>query len=213
MSTATAKRAPKNGPQSRYTNIKTARDPATGRATPPEKSRLNAVTRICAIEIENPSDPGSVERITATVNTSVDTLEAERSRRGISEAAYRTGRVLQAVFERSRGHRRASGNWLNEASRSDPAMAQTAAMIYAIEDARRCLELKQNMVDAVGQIDARLVEHVLADGWTYEECAVARGRDGERGRWYMGTRFRDALEALAESAPWAAVGKVGRQVG
>jgi len=195
---------PRPGPRSRKGTLSRydltgAREPANGRALPPRS--LNACTAVVAVPDPNPDPYGpGTERIRATVNRRVDILETERSAGRISDAAYGVGRIVQAVFERARGRPPAGG--FREGSRVDSAWAHDAAIVYALEDARKVLIYKERIRSALGLIDARLLEHLLGERMSYEDCAAARGRAGDRGQRYYAHRFRDALEALADA--WAA---------
>jgi hypothetical protein len=191
------RRSPRKGALSRY-DLAGAREPANGRARPPHAAPV--LTGRVAVP-----DPygGRDERLVATVNRRVDVLETERSAGRLSDAAYGVGRIVQAVFERARGIGPAPG-W-RERDRVDAAWVHEAAIVYALEDARKVQAHKERIRAALGMIDARLLEQVLGDRLTYAECAAARGRAGERGIAYYAARFRDALEALADA--WAARGR------
>jgi hypothetical protein len=145
-------------------------------------------------------------RIVATVNRRVDVLEDERSHGRISEAAYAVGRITQAVFERARNVAPSCG-W-KEGDRVDAAWAQEVKIVRALENARMVESYKKRIDDAfgpAGKLDARLLERILGDRMSYPQAAALQGKSGERGTSYIATRFRDALEALADA--WAAKGR------
>jgi len=195
------RRSPRKGALSRY-DLTGAREPANGRAMPPRSA--NVFTAVVAVPDPNPDPYGRRdERVIATVNRRVDILETERSAGRISDGAYAVGRIVQAVFERARGLGPAPG-W-RERDRVDAAWVHEAAIVHALEDARKLRAHKERIRSALGMIDARLLEQILGERLTYAECAAARGRAGERGVAYYAARFRDALEALA--GDWAARGK------
>ena len=196
-----ARRRPRRGALSRY-DLAGAREPANGRAFPPPS--VNACTAVVAVPDPSPDPYGPRdERVIATVNRRVDILETERAAGRISDAAYGVGRTVQAVFERARGLR-PSGGWTRR-DRIDAAWRHEIAIVQAIQDARRVRIYKERIRSALGMIDARLVERLLGDRLSYGQCAALQGKSGERGIAYVATRFRDALEALADG--WAAKGK------
>src|SRR5215211_4122603 len=181
-------------------NLAGARHPANGRALPPRSA--NAFTAVVAVPDPNP-DPaktsqGVLERVTATVNWRCDILEVELKQDLISEQAYAVGRVVQAVFERARGARSGGGCWAGGGDRVDAAWATEAAIVYALDDARKVVAYQERIRRDLGMIDARIIEAVLGDRKTYAQVAADRGRAGDQGRRYYAARFRDALGALAE---------------
>lgn len=196
MSTDPPNRPARKRPASRY-DLTGAREPASGRHQPPGRPQH----AFAAVAVPDPYDP-QAPRTIATANRRVDILEFERSARRISDAAYAVGRIVQAVFERARGLRPAGG-W-HVGDRVDVSWAHEAAIVYALEDARKLHIYKERIRAALGMIDARLLERVLGDRLSYSECAALQGKSGERGTSYVATRFRDALEALADA--WAAKG-------
>jgi hypothetical protein len=184
-------------PAGRY-DLAAAREPANGIARPPRSPNVDVA--IVAVP-----DPFSArERILAAANRRVDVLEDERSHGRISEAAYQVGRLVQAVFERGKGPRGAVAQW-TQGDRVDAAFAHEHAIVLGLDDARKIKAYLERLSNAVGMIDARLLRHLLGERMSFAECAAARGRAGERGARYYASRFRDALEVLAQR--WAAKGK------
>lgn len=139
-------------------------------------------------------EPGAA--ILATVNRRVDVLEDERSHGRISEAAYREGRVAQAVFERARGP--GSSNWSAE-TRVDAFTAKELSIIYALDSAARIQRLVDWLRGELGRIDANILQRVLGEQKSFGEVATLQGKSGDRGISYVAHRFRDALEALASA--------------
>ena len=152
--------------------------------------------------IADPMGDGE-QRILASVNRTVDVLEHDRSHHLISEAAYRTGRLVQGVLEYSRHI--GSSNWAG-ASRKDPAEVRDTHAQRMIDDGNRAQFWKARIRDRLGMIDMRLLQRVLGDGMSVADCAALDGKGGERGQRYVAARFRDALEDLAEA--WTAKGKI-----
>ncbi|WP_158811205.1 hypothetical protein [Beijerinckia sp. L45] len=143
------------------------------------------------------------ERLYASVNSRVDILEWERSHGHIGENAYRTGRLVQAIFERLGN---ISGtNWCG-ASRMDPSLARELNVIRSIDSAAKIQELMEKIRGRIGMIDTRLMRRVLGERLSYAECSALQGKGGgDRGTTYIAKRFREALEDLAES--WIGKGK------
>lgn len=151
--------------------------------------------------VEDPWGDGK-QRVFATVNRRVDILEDERSHKLISEAAYRTGRQVQQVFELAA--RVGGSNWGGD-SRSDPLHTQRSAISKAMERAGEILEMERRIRDRLGAIDTRLLARVLRDRMSFADCAALVGKPGSWGERFIKARFRDALEELAEA--WTAKGK------
>lgn len=184
--------------RARY-NLADARTPHRGFGRPPPSDNIR--TAIGAVV-----DPHDIdgERHQVRINRLVDVLEDERAHRRISEAAYVAGQQLMRVFGRARGPGNAS-NWAG-ASRVDAFVSKELAVIGGLDAARAITKLKRWLESGsvLGKIDGRLVGRILHEGKSYAECAALQGRAGDRGTRYIATRFRDALEALAEAQ--AAIG-------
>ncbi len=187
-------------PHGRYDgrSANTRLPPGGDLGTPP-KSR-NASTAIAAIA--DPMGDGE-QRILASINRIVDVLEHDRSHHLISEAAYRTGRLVQGVLEYSR--RIGGSNWAG-ASRKDPAEVRDTHAQRMIDDGKLAETWKARIRDRLGMIDMRLLQRVLGDGMGFADCAALEGKSGERGQRYVAARYRDALEDLAEA--WTAKGRI-----
>jgi hypothetical protein len=186
-------RGKKSRTSDRYNLINAAEPPGgvVGRAP----RSPNAFTALVAVEDPIPDSQGRHGRVLATVNRRVDILELERSHRRISARAYTVGRIVQAVFERSRGSS-ASSQW-GQGDRVDAEVAKELRIIRSIDNAHRVKEYVDSIRKAVGRIDANILQLVLGDGKTYADVAALRGRDGRQGTGYFAGRFRDALEDLA----------------
>jgi hypothetical protein len=192
---------PKAGPVSRYDGGYDARIPANGLARPVPSINV----RTAVVAIPDPLEPN--RRLKATVNRRVDILEQERSHKRITEAAYLTGRVAQAIFERASGAKSPS---FNPGDRIDTTLARELSVIMAIEDARTIAAYEKWIISVLGQIDARLLRSIIRDRRTFAQAAADRGRSSERGKAYFAERFRDALEQLAHAL--AARGKASAPI-
>ena len=151
--------------------------------------------------VEDPWGDGK-ERVFATVNRRVDVLEMERSHGRISEAAYRTGRTVQATFEKL--GRLPGCNW--EVAPGDRFTAQRSMVEQAMDRAGTIQKMVAAIQVRIGMIDTRLLRRVLGDRLSFAECAALQGKGGEKGQNYISRRFRDALEDLAEA--WTVKGRV-----
>lgn len=165
--------------------------PPGGKLGRPPRSR-NLDTTVAAVT--DPMGDGELRHL-ATVNRRTDLLEHERSHGLISEAAYRNGRIVQAVLERA--GRIGGSNWAG-ASRKDPAEVRDTHAQRLIDDGAVAETWRRRIRDRLGMIDARLIDRVLGEGLSYADCAALVGRAGDRGQRYMASRFRDALEELSE---------------
>lgn len=158
-----------------------------------------------ACVVVNVVDPmgNGLGRIQATVNRRVDILEKERSNNRLSEAAYLTGRILQEKFERASGI--GGSNWMG-ASKQDPMVQHELRVLAAVISAEDITKTMTRIRSRLGYMDARLIQRVIGDRMSFGQCAEVTGKNGERGAGYIGTRFREALEDLAES--WTARGAI-----
>lgn len=174
--------------------------PPAGRAKPSPHLR----TTLAAV-----ADPygNGKERLLVTVNRNVDVLETERSAGRIDEAAYQTGRIIQAVFERV--NKVGSSNWAG-GSRVDAASAHETAIAYAVENAALVNKTVARIEKAVGIVGCRFLRSILAEGLTFAQAAALRGQSGRHAGTYAGERFRAMLEDLAKE--WEAEGKSAAQI-
>lgn len=169
--------------------------PANGLAS--SRSR-NVPTTVAAVP--DPFDPRG--RIAVSVNRKVDALEWEHSHGRLSQAAYLTGRQVQAVLERAYCGRSAS-NWMG-GDRVDAYAVKEMQIITGLEKAETVKAYMEMITRSVGQIGARFLKAVLLEGLSYADLAKARGRDNEAGRSAAASQFRNLLEDL--SVDWSAVG-------
>lgn len=183
----------------RYRASQSVRLPANGLATAraPRQNR-NVSTTIGAV----PDPYADKEAIAVTVNRRVDLLEWEYSHGHLSEAAYRTGRIVQAVFERASG--RSQSSW-SLGDRVDAGMAKELQLLTALEKAETITAMMARIVKAIGQIGARFLRELLGEGRTYAQVAAMRGQSGDKAVTFVAKRFRNLLEDL--SVEWAAKGQ------
>jgi hypothetical protein len=62
---------------------------------------------------------------------------------------------------------------------------------------RRAVVDLKNARQALGPEGNKLIEDVLAKGWSIMQVSIDRKRTDERGRRYIGERFRECLKTLA----------------
>ena len=190
---------PRLAPVSRYDGSREKTwHPSEGLARMPASA--NADTTVAAVV--DPWGDGT-ERVLVTVNRRVDVLETERSHDRISDAAYNTGRLLQAAFERQ--GRVGGTNWAGT-SRRDPREVQREVMALLITNAHAINALLDQVRGHVGERNLRILRRVLGDRMSFEQCAAYEGKSGPRGQAFITESFRVALED-AVAAIQQAVGK------
>jgi hypothetical protein len=167
-------------------------------SAPPPNGRAATGDGLAAVA--DPLEPGA--RLQVSVNRRVDILEMERSQGLISNPAYLAGRFIMMLFERSRGARGGSAGPWREGGTSD-AWNYEAKLVRALNDAATVVRYSKSMAGLLGDYDMALVGDILGDGYTYEQCALRRGRHGARARGYLAQRFREALEQISlKLADW-----------
>lgn len=154
----------------------------------------SANVQVSVVAVPDPYTPD--RRVIAHVNRRVDILELERSRRAISEGAYRTGRELQHVLEARNRLGAASLDATSTITGEQKAGAMHGRLAHVIDTSAGYLDFVRTIV---GLADAALLARILGERKNYRDCAALWGRGGDRGGRYIAGRFRDALEALAES--------------
>ncbi len=193
------RQTPSLAPVSRYDGSReNTWHPSEGLGSMPPSA--NADTTVAAVT--DPWGDGR-ERVLVTVNRRVDVLETERSHDRISDAAYTTGRVLQAAFERQ--GRVGGSNWAGT-SRRDPREVQSEVMVRTISNAMELNVLMHHVRGYVGERNLRILRRVLGDRLSFAECASFEGKAGPRGQAFITESFRVALEDAV--AAIQAVGKV-----
>ncbi len=168
------------------------------RAAPGGRAAINARLRtVQPVEaaVDDPYGPG---RILVTVNRRTDILEMERSHSRISEADYRTGQIVQAMFQRM-GYAGLGAANLAGGSRGDPVEAVDRKLQHLFVSAKSVRAMMDGMTRHLGMIDTRLLRRILGDRMSYAQCAEFEGKSGERGERYVAQRFRDALKELAKA--------------
>jgi hypothetical protein len=141
-----------------------------------------------------------VAAVRAQINRRVDILEHERSHKRITAAAYRTGRVAQAVFERA--HLGGASTWA-EGSRVDTSRAKEMAIVRKLLNSRTIKAHLEWIRDVLGSTDAEVVRQVIGENRRYGEVRIPHphllGLDHGYSITIIAHRFRYALETLAAS--------------
>ena len=161
----------------------------------------DAEIQVGTAQADNPNDVGP-RKIEVQVNRRVDILMQERAGRHISEAAFLTGREIQATFEKTMLS--GGSNWTG-GDRVDAELAKERTMIRRIETAREVEVEMARLRGEVGDIGARFLRDILT-GMTFKDYAARRGHHGERAITDVAKRFRWSLEEISEAR--AARGKV-----
>jgi len=138
----------------------------------------------------------------ATINRRVDLLQQELANKRIDEAQFRTGRIVQAVFEKAMG-RVGGGGW-NIGGSSDAWTTHELAVIRGLETAEQVRAIQAKIERAVGMVGARMLRRLLVDRVSLQDYADERGKGSEHGRKMVAAQFRFLLEDVAEA--WAARG-------
>jgi hypothetical protein len=195
----------------RYTNRRNAALPATGVAQAPPSQQVR--TKLASVDDPFPARNG--DKLIATVNIRTDLLEQERANKRITPAAYLTGRILQAVFEKQ--GQVGSSNWRG-GDRVDAAVAHEKQIMAMLRNARLIDALMQRMIAKIGSHGTDFIRKLLTGERTFQSYAAheqqlqARRlglrtptKVGDRAITHVATRFRDLLEILADEL--AATGK------
>lgn len=180
--------------------------PPTGRydirdAAMPPGEQLGAPTAVRArhsriAAIQDPFDPN--RRLLATVNIRTDLLETEYAHGRITLAAHSVGREIQSKFERMT--QTGAGNQWNSGDRVDVYQQHEKHIVGKLELAREIEGYFAWARHVLGEFDCKLIRNLLGDSMSYGATALLHGKRGDRGARYIASRFRDALEALANEA-------------
>ncbi len=183
--------SPARGRYSRR-ELRDARVPANGVGSRPTSRRVS----LALVAIADPFDPAV--KLQATVNRRVDILEQEHAHNHITEAAYATGRKMQAVFEQA-GAGLGSSWGGGDGTRKVGGSAHEMAIGRRVEAAKAVTVMMAQVERLVGMVGARFLRQVIAEGATFASYAAARGKSGDRAVAQVAAHFRLLLEGLAES--------------
>ncbi len=167
-------------------------EPAAGYAPLP-RSKQNTAATIAIVAVTDAYD----ERRRVRALARIDLLDVERRAGYLTEAAFQTGREVEAMFERM--NRMTGGGQWSEGDRVDPATAAEVYTLMGIEGAMKVNAFLGWLLRHLGRPDTLLLWRVLGDRLTLQQAAVAAGRLDRRGYRYTMDRFRDALVVLADA--------------
>ena len=177
--------------------------PPTGRydlrdAAMPPGEQLGEPTAVRArhsrvAAIPDPFDPN--HRLLATINIRTDLLETEYAHGRITLAAHAVGRSIQSMFERMT--QTGAGNQWNSGDRVDVYEQHEKHIVAKIELAQKIVKEFNWIRRVLGELDCKIIRNLLGDRMGYGATALLYGKRGDRGARYIASRFRDALEALA----------------
>lgn len=196
----------------RYTSRREATLPSTGVAIAIRSPQVR--TKVAAVDDPFADSPQS-PKLLATVNYRVDLLEQERANKRLTPAAYLTGRLLQAVFEKA--SRVGSSNWIG-GDRVDAAVAHEKQILAMLRNARLIAALEERMKEKVGSNGTDFVRKLLTGERTFQSYAAQQQqiqarrlglrqptKVSDRAINRVAEQFREVLEDLAEGL--AAAGK------
>ncbi len=167
-------------------------EPVAGYAPLPSSTQ-NTRASIGIVAVADAYDPQRRVRALARI----DLLDRERRGNKITEASYRVGREIEAVFEHAA--RIGGGGQWSEGDRVDPATQAEVYTLLGIEGAVRVNSFLGWLLRHLGRRDTRLLWLVLGERLSLPQASVAFGRTGIRGFRYTVDRFRDALAVMAEA--------------
>lgn len=145
--------------------------------------------RVAPLEVDDPFELGA--KIIVMRSTRNDPLANLHARHSIDEAQYRGGRAFQHDFETAERGPRAI----------DPSKEAVdgGRMPEPITDQQREAVVRLAAADnALGQNGAAVSRSILIHGMSIEQLGVFRGTTSETELKYLGRRFRECLDCLAE---------------
>ncbi|HYF57201.1 MAG TPA: hypothetical protein VEA41_23330 [Salinarimonas sp.] len=149
---------------------------------------INSV--VAMVEVDDPYEKGA--RIAVLRSVRDDPLARLHCRGHIDQAQYVAGRAWQADYEAAE---------VGNVGAIDPAKeAVDGRRFVEPETAKRSAALVRLARDdrALGQEGAILIRRVLVHGMLFEQIAAERGDIGQAMVKYLGKRFRETLETLAQ---------------
>jgi len=158
---------------------------------------INSV--VAMVEVDDPYEKGS--RIAVLRSVRDDPLARLQCRGHIDQALYVAGRAWQADYESAE---------IGSVGAIDPGKeAVDGKQLPEMLTEKQQLAMRRLARDdkALGQEGAILIRRVLVTGLTFEQIGAERGDTGQFMLKYLGRRFREALETLAEIRGFVSGGK------
>ena len=194
----------------RYSERQKALLPPTGVGMPVPSQ--NVRTKLAAVD--DPLEPKA--KLLATVNYRVDLLEQERANKRISPAAYLTGRILQAAFEKATHV--SSSNWRG-GDRVDGSLRIDERYERLLGNAEAMNQTMSRLIAKIGSDGAGFLRLILTGERSIQAYAAQEqaehsrrlglrrdpGKVSDRAITRVADRLRHLLEVVAEEL--AATGK------
>jgi len=154
-------------------------------------TEIGLKAEVAPIEVEDPYGLNPGDTIVVLRQLRNDTLASLHARGQIDEAQFRAGREMQRFYEQSEiGGVKAMDFTIEPVDGGSVAETLTEATQRAVREIRRV----EGILGAEG---TALCRDILCHGLTIQTCAQARCLFSVHGRNYVGMRFREALETLA----------------
>lgn len=148
----------------------------------------NAV--VAMVEVDDPYEWGAKIAVFRSIRD--DALARLHSRNHIDDVLLLAGRAWQADYEAAE---------IGSARGVDPAKDYVDGGRFVELNTDRRLAASARLArddKALGQEGAIIIRRVLVSGMTFEQIAAERGNVGQFMIKYLGKRFREALETLAQ---------------
>lgn len=139
--------------------------------------------------VDDPFEAGA--KIVAFQNLRGDTIAQLHASKQIDDAQYEAGKTMRRFYECSE---------IGGVRGIDPtkeAVDGGGAGETLTEQVQQAIQEVLRLEKVLGMEGAALSRDVLCVGLTLKQCATARNLFTERGRLYVGNRFREVLETLA----------------
>jgi hypothetical protein len=164
-------------------------DPSKAHDRRATESNRGVANHLTPKEVDDPFEMGA--KIIVMRSTRDDPLGDLHARNMIDEAQYHAGREFQRHFEAVESGARAI-DFTKEA-------VDGGRLYEGITDARmRSSDMLKIAYEKLGMRGQVYVHEVLVQNLTRKQMAESRGLSGRRWEEYIGTRFRECLDTLAE---------------
>lgn len=155
--------------------------------------------------VDDPYQPGYKVAVSASLRD--DPLGRLHARRQVTESQYAAGHYLQAMFEL------AEIGSVQAMDPGKPAVDGRGQYVEPITDKqRRAVKRLTEARQALGKRGYELAFQVLGSRMFIEQCAIVRGLRGKHAAEYLGKRFRECLDTIAETFGFSGQAPAARQV-
>lgn len=158
--------------------------------------RLSAVdkpygARLTTRRVADPFEAG--KHVVATASIRDDPLGRLHARRQVTESQYAAGHYLQAMFELAE-----SGS-VQAMDPCKPAVDGRGQFVEPLTDSHvRAVKRLSEARKELGAAGYQLVFDVIGSRMFIEQCATTRGLRGKHAQEYLGKRFRECLDTIAQ---------------